>query len=85
MYVVWETILLLFPNFYLVEFLLAFLNCDSIRESYGVDIENTQTDGSNYNSDDDGKYEDSFINDDELQVSPGSPILGSKGIFWISR
>lgn len=55
-------------------------NGRSDTESYGVDIENTQTDGSNYNSDDDDKYEDSFINDDELQFSPGSPILGSKGL-----
>lgn len=55
-------------------------NGRSDTESYGVDIENTQTDGSSYNSDDDGKYEGSFIDDDELQVSPGSPVLGSKGL-----
>lgn len=49
------------------------------RESYGVDIENTQTDGSSYCSDDD-IYEDSFIDDDGLQVSQRSPVLSSKGM-----
>lgn len=56
-----------------------------IRESYGVDIEHSPTDRSNHNSDDDfvdddDGYEDSFINDDELQFSsPGSPVFSSKG------
>ncbi|KAK4418765.1 Peptidyl-prolyl cis-trans isomerase FKBP43 [Sesamum alatum] len=55
-------------------------NLQSDTESYGVDIENTQTDGSSYCSDDD-KYDDSFIDDDdELQVSPKSPVLSSKGV-----
>ncbi|KAL0429013.1 UNVERIFIED_CONTAM: Peptidyl-prolyl cis-trans isomerase FKBP43 [Sesamum radiatum] len=49
------------------------------RESYGVDIENTQTEGSSYCSDDD-KYDDSFIDDDDLQGSPKSPVLSNKGI-----
>ncbi|KAI3444685.1 hypothetical protein Pfo_001350 [Paulownia fortunei] len=51
----------------------------SDTESYGVDIENTQTEGSSYCSDDD-KYDDSFIDDNELQVSPQSPVLSSKGM-----
>ncbi|KAL0464658.1 UNVERIFIED_CONTAM: Peptidyl-prolyl cis-trans isomerase FKBP43 [Sesamum latifolium] len=54
-------------------------NLQSDTESYGVDIENTQTEGSSYCSDDD-KYDDSFIDDDELQGSPKSPILSNKGI-----
>ncbi|KAL7123594.1 hypothetical protein ACP275_01G114700 [Erythranthe tilingii] len=46
-------------------------NVQSDTESYGVDIENSETDGSNYNSDDgDDKYEDSFIDDDGTQVCP---------------
>ncbi|XP_051147605.1 peptidyl-prolyl cis-trans isomerase FKBP53-like [Andrographis paniculata] len=53
------------------------LNAHSDTESYGVDIENTQTEGSSYGSDED-KYEDSFINDDEQQASPQSPVLNSK-------
>ncbi|XP_057807402.1 peptidyl-prolyl cis-trans isomerase FKBP53-like [Salvia miltiorrhiza] len=56
-------------------------NSRSDTESYGVDIEHSPTDRSNYNSDDDDGYEDSFINDDELQVSsPGSHIFYSKGM-----
>ncbi|XP_011090742.1 peptidyl-prolyl cis-trans isomerase FKBP43 isoform X2 [Sesamum indicum] len=54
-------------------------NLQSDTESYGVDIENTQTEGSSYCSDDD-KYDDSFIDDDELQGSPKSPVLSDKGI-----
>ncbi|PIN23796.1 FKBP-type peptidyl-prolyl cis-trans isomerase [Handroanthus impetiginosus] len=54
-------------------------NPHSDTESYGVDIENTQTEGSSYRSDDD-KYEDSFINDDdELRVSTQSPVLSGEG------
>lgn len=49
-------------------------NSRSDTESYGVDIENTQSDGSNFNSDDD-KYDDSFVNDEELQFSPGEKEL----------
>ncbi|KAL6565851.1 hypothetical protein OROHE_004906 [Orobanche hederae] len=49
-----------------------------IWESYGVDIENSHTEESNYCGDDD-KYEDSFIDDDdELQVRSPSPVSGSK-------
>ncbi|KAL3616561.1 hypothetical protein CASFOL_039951 [Castilleja foliolosa] len=45
-------------------------NHQSDTESYGVDIENTHTEGSTYCSDDE-KYDDSFINDGaELQFSP---------------
>ncbi|XP_073061351.1 peptidyl-prolyl cis-trans isomerase FKBP43-like isoform X2 [Primulina eburnea] len=49
-------------------------NHESDTESYGVDIENTQTEGSSFCSDDD-KYDDSFIDDVELQVSPSDPVL----------
>ncbi|KAL6498784.1 hypothetical protein OROGR_028331 [Orobanche gracilis] len=53
-------------------------NPHSDTESYGVDIENSQTEESNYCGDDD-KYEDSFIDDgDELQVRSPSPVSGSK-------
>lgn len=48
-----------------------------------MDIENTQTDGSSYRSDED-KYDDSFINDD-VKVSPkslGAGIL--RCIQWYS-
>ncbi|KAL8495490.1 hypothetical protein ACS0TY_019580 [Phlomoides rotata] len=55
-------------------------NPHSDTESYGVDIENTRTDGSNHHSDDDDEYEDSFINDDEIKVTSHSPVLSSKGI-----
>ncbi|KAL3814910.1 hypothetical protein ACJIZ3_016178 [Penstemon smallii] len=52
----------------------------SDTESYGVDIENSHTEGSSYGSDD-YNYEDSFINDDdELQVSPPSPFSDSKAM-----
>lgn len=50
------------------------------RESYGVDIENSQTGESSYESDDD-KYEDSFIDDDEPQSFSPSPVFCSKGIL----
>ncbi|KAL1543431.1 peptidylprolyl isomerase [Salvia divinorum] len=56
-------------------------NVRSDTESYGVDIEHSPTDRSNYNSDGDEGYDDSFINDDEFQVSsPGSPVFYSKGM-----
>ncbi|KAL3626885.1 hypothetical protein CASFOL_029290 [Castilleja foliolosa] len=41
-------------------------NPQSDTESYGVDIENSHTEGSSLGSDED-KYEESFINDDELE------------------
>lgn len=53
-------------------------NTHSDTESYGVDIENSHTEGSSHDSADD-KYEDSFIDDDELQVSPPSPVSSDKG------
>ncbi|KZV47352.1 hypothetical protein F511_30172 [Dorcoceras hygrometricum] len=52
-------------------------NHQSDTESYGVDIENTQTEGCSFCSDDD-KYDDSFIDDVELQVSPLAPGLSFK-------
>lgn len=52
------------------------------RESYGVDIQNSQTEESSYRSDDD-KYEDSFIDDDERQGFSPSPVSSSKGILFI--
>ncbi|KAI3449132.1 hypothetical protein Pfo_005797 [Paulownia fortunei] len=52
-------------------------NPHSDTESYGVDIDNTQTEGSSFCSDDD-KYEDSFIDDDELQVCSPAPVSSSK-------
>ncbi|XP_075474670.1 peptidyl-prolyl cis-trans isomerase FKBP43-like [Primulina tabacum] len=53
-------------------------NTHSDTESYGVDIENSHTEGSSHDSADD-RYEDSFIDDDELQVSPPSPVSSDKG------
>lgn len=52
------------------------------RESFGVDIEHTGTEGSNHCSDDD-KYEDSFIDDGELRDLSPSHISDSDGIFHI--
>lgn len=54
----------------------------SNRESYGADIQNSQTEESSYQTDDD-EYEDSFIDDDEepQSFSP-SPVSRSKGIFY---
>lgn len=52
------------------------------RESYGVDIQNSQTEESSNRSDDD-KYEDSFIDDDAQQSFSPSPGLSSKGILFI--
>lgn len=50
----------------------------SDSESYGVDIQNSQTEESSYRSDDD-EYEDSFIDDDaEQQSFSPSPGLSSK-------
>ncbi|GFP90651.1 peptidyl-prolyl cis-trans isomerase fkbp43 [Phtheirospermum japonicum] len=49
-------------------------NTPSDTESYGMDMENTYTEGSSYGGDDEN-YDDSFINDDaELQFSPRSPV-----------
>ncbi|KAG6403267.1 hypothetical protein SASPL_135484 [Salvia splendens] len=56
-------------------------NGRSDTESYGVDIEHSPTDRSNYNSEGDEGYDVSFINDDECQVSsPGSPVFYSKEV-----
>ncbi|CAA0842663.1 Peptidyl-prolyl cis-trans isomerase FKBP53 [Striga hermonthica] len=53
----------------------------SDSETLGADIENTNTEGSGYRSDDDDEYGGSFINDDhELQFSPESPVECSKGV-----
>ncbi|XP_012845621.1 PREDICTED: LOW QUALITY PROTEIN: peptidyl-prolyl cis-trans isomerase FKBP43 [Erythranthe guttata] len=49
----------------------------SDTESFGVDIQNSQSDGSNYCSDED-KYEDSFIDDNEVQVCSPSPDVSSQ-------
>ncbi|KAH6812145.1 hypothetical protein C2S51_025907 [Perilla frutescens var. frutescens] len=49
----------------------------SDSESYGVDIQDSQTEESSYHSDDDN-YEDSFIDDDEQQGFSPSPVLSSK-------
>lgn len=49
----------------------------SDSESYGVDIQNSQTEESSYRSDDD-KYEDSFIDDDEQQGFSPFPVSSSK-------
>lgn len=51
------------------------------RESYGVDIANTQSEESSYHTDDD-EYEDSFIDDDEHQKISPSPVSSNKGIFY---
>ncbi|EYU30564.1 hypothetical protein MIMGU_mgv1a006076mg [Erythranthe guttata] len=57
----------------------------SDTESFGVDIQNSQSDGSNYCSDED-KYEDSFIDDNEVQVCSPSPDIWmrvhQKTISW---
>ncbi|KAG8391671.1 hypothetical protein BUALT_Bualt01G0211500 [Buddleja alternifolia] len=59
-------------------------NLQSDTESFGVDIENSQNEGSSIRTDDD-EYEDSFIDDDnDLQVSPQSPVLSSKEIDEIT-
>ncbi|XP_011093212.1 peptidyl-prolyl cis-trans isomerase FKBP43 isoform X2 [Sesamum indicum] len=52
-------------------------NPHSDTESYGVDIENSQTEGSSYCSEDD-KYEDSFIDDEESEGYSPSPVSSSK-------
>ncbi|KAL7125865.1 hypothetical protein ABFS83_14G145000 [Erythranthe nasuta] len=49
----------------------------SDTESFGVDIQNSQSDGSNYCSDED-KYEDSFIDDNEVQARSPSPDVSSQ-------
>ncbi|XP_057805616.1 peptidyl-prolyl cis-trans isomerase FKBP43-like [Salvia miltiorrhiza] len=49
----------------------------SDSESYGVDIQDSQTEESSYRSDDDD-YEDSFIDDDEVQNFSPSPVSRSK-------
>lgn len=51
------------------------------RESYGVDIANTESEKSANNDEDDDTYEDSFIDDDnDPEVFPPSPI-SNKGMF----
>ena len=49
------------------------------REPCGEDIADTETELSE-NSDED-EYEDSFIDDDELEVCPPSPISNDEGIL----
>lgn len=46
------------------------------RESYGEDIADTETEKSNDYSEED--YEDSFIDDGDLEVFPSSPISGEE-------
>lgn len=48
------------------------------RESYGEDIANSETKMSVDSEED--KYEDSFINDDDPEVFPASPVLDSEGM-----
>ncbi|GAY68135.1 hypothetical protein CUMW_261820 [Citrus unshiu] len=45
------------------------------RESYGEDIADTETERSTGHSDED-KYDDSFINDADLDIIPPSPVSG---------
>ncbi|GER26390.1 peptidyl-prolyl cis-trans isomerase [Striga asiatica] len=52
-------------------------NPHSDTESYGVDIEDSLTEKSSYGSEDD-KYEDSFIDDDEIKFRSPSPVSSSK-------
>ncbi|KAK3032783.1 hypothetical protein RJ639_035728 [Escallonia herrerae] len=49
---------------------------DSLRESYGVDIANTESEESNHCTDED-EYEDSFINDGDPETVSRSPISSS--------
>ncbi|KAA8520516.1 hypothetical protein F0562_014772 [Nyssa sinensis] len=51
------------------------LNDDS--DSYGEDIANTDTEKESHPSDED-KYEDSFIDDDDVEVFPPSPISNGR-------
>ncbi|XP_055817437.1 peptidyl-prolyl cis-trans isomerase FKBP43-like isoform X2 [Solanum dulcamara] len=51
-------------------------NVNSDTESYGEDIADTETGESCHDSDDD-KYDDSFINDAEPEISPPSPASSS--------
>lgn len=50
------------------------------RESYGEDIADTETERSAGHSDED-KYDDSFINDADLDVIPPSPVSDGGGIL----
>lgn len=50
------------------------------RESYGEDIADTETERSTGHSDED-KYDDSFINDADLEIIPPSPVSGGGGIL----
>lgn len=50
------------------------------RESYGEDIADTETEKSNDHGEEDD-YEDSFIDDGELEVFPSSPVSSDGGIF----
>ncbi|CAA0811277.1 Peptidyl-prolyl cis-trans isomerase FKBP43 [Striga hermonthica] len=52
-------------------------NPHSDTESYGVDIEDSLTEKSSYGSEDD-KYEDSFIDDDEMKFRSPSPVSSSE-------
>lgn len=51
-----------------------------IRESYGEDIADTETDI----SEDDDQYEDSFINDGDVEFLPPSPIPNKSGIHSLT-
>lgn len=51
----------------------------SDSESFGVDIQDSQTEESSYHSDDDN-YEDSFIDDDEQKGFSPSPVSSSKEV-----
>lgn len=50
------------------------------RESYGEDIGDTETEKSNGNHEEDD-YEDSFIDDGDLEVFPSSPDSSHAGMF----
>ncbi|KDO55989.1 hypothetical protein CISIN_1g0083482mg, partial [Citrus sinensis] len=50
-------------------------NLNDELESYGEDIADTETERSTGHSDED-KYDDSFINDADLDIIPPSPVSG---------
>lgn len=56
---------------------------DGKRESYGEDIANTDTEGSIPRSEED-EYEDSFIDDDDPEVLPPSPVSTDGGMVYIT-
>ncbi|KAK2997516.1 hypothetical protein RJ639_025338 [Escallonia herrerae] len=55
-----------------------------LRESYGVDIANTESEESNHSTDED-EYEDSFINDGDPETLSRSPISSSGVIFKLVK